>query len=220
MPEHQDRFKTPLSSADGCPPWRNIFTAQYTLPCGVNAHVQSPFWLAQGGGTGLNIPCYRLHLSAQCCLPVLGLCQVQGEGKTIMHCLPPTFSSLPCSDTGEVCLAASKTALSSNQPATTMATIISSSVIFFFSPFFDVSSWPHLFIMAKLKTLKFKWYSIYSYTLWLGLKLWHYCWSRSNPRKEKKTSNGKLMDICWLILFIYFCGGRGQPDGADNKQMR
>lgn len=28
------------------------------------------------------------------------------------------------------------------------------------------------------------------------------------------------MDICWLILFIYFCCGRGQPDGADNKQMR
>lgn len=28
------------------------------------------------------------------------------------------------------------------------------------------------------------------------------------------------MDICWLILLIYFCGGRGQPDGADNNQMR
>lgn len=52
-----------------------------------------------------------------------------------MHCLPPTFSSLPCSDTEEVCLAASETVLSSNQPATTMATIISSSVIIFFFHF-------------------------------------------------------------------------------------
>ena len=38
--------------------------------------------------------------------------------------------------------------------------------------------------------------------------------------EEGKRSNGKLMDICWLILFIYLCSGRGQPDGADNKQMR
>lgn len=38
-------------------------------------------------------------------------------------------------------------------------------------------------------------------------------------RTYKKTSNGKLMDICGLIVFIYFCSGRGQPHGAD-KQMR
>lgn len=50
-----------------------------------------------------------------------------------MHCLSSVFSSLPCSDTGEVCLAVSGTGLSSNQPATTMATIISASV---FSLFF------------------------------------------------------------------------------------
>lgn len=59
MPEHRGRFNTPLSSADGRPPWRNVFTTQHTLPCGVNAHVQPPVWLAQGGET-----CYRLHLSA------------------------------------------------------------------------------------------------------------------------------------------------------------
>lgn len=110
--------------------------------CWVNAHVQPLVWL--GGETGLNIPCYRLHLSAWCCLPVLGLIQVQGGRKTIMHCLPSSFSSLPCSDTGEVCLAFSETVLSSNQPATTMATIISSSVVFFLLLFF-LSSWPFLF---------------------------------------------------------------------------
>lgn len=112
------------------------------FPCWVNVHVQPLVWLDQGGETGLNIPCYRLHLSAQCCLPVLGLIQVQGGRKTIMHCLPSSFSSLPCSGTGEVCLAVSETVVSSNQPATTMATIISSSVIFFnFFYSFYVSSW-------------------------------------------------------------------------------
>lgn len=47
-----------------------------------------------------------------------------------MHCLPPAFSSASCSDTEEVCLAASETILSSNQRATTMVAIISLSGIF------------------------------------------------------------------------------------------
>lgn len=135
-----------------------------------------------------------------------------------MHCLPPTFSCLSCSDTEEVCLAASETVPSSNQPATTMAAIISSSAIFFFffPSLFDVSSRPFFCPEGP----KSKWYQIDSHGLLLGLKLRRYIWSGSNPRKEGgKNSNGKLMDICWFILFIYFCSGRGQPDEADNKQM-
>lgn len=52
-----------------------------------------------------------------------------------MHCLSPTFSSLSCSDTEVVCLAASETVLGSNHQATTMAAIISLSVIFLFLHF-------------------------------------------------------------------------------------
>lgn len=31
MPEHQEHFKTSLSSADGRPPWHNVFTTQHTF---------------------------------------------------------------------------------------------------------------------------------------------------------------------------------------------
>lgn len=155
-----------------CPSIRNISRLHHRQQMGVHhgvmylqhsarylaGRVCSRWFLrALGGETGLNIPCYRLHLSAQC-LPVLGLCQVQGGGKTVMHCLPPTFSSFPCSDTGEVCLAASETVLSSNQPATTIATIISSSV-FFFLFIFDVLSQPFFFFLSKWS--KSKWYAVF-----------------------------------------------------------
>lgn len=153
-----------------CPSIRNISRLHHRQQMGVHhgvmylqhsarylaGRVCSRWFLrALRGETGLNIPCYRLHLSAQC-LPELGLCQVQGGGKTVMHCLPPTFSSFPCSDTGEVCLAASETVLSSNQPATTIATIISSSVIFFFFSFLMC----HLSLFLS-KWSESKWYTVF-----------------------------------------------------------
>lgn len=111
MPEHREHLKASPSSADGRPPWRNVFTAQRVLPCWLSAHVQPLVRLAQGGETGLNTPCYRLRLSASA-EPLPGS---RGR-KTIMHCLPSSFSPLPRSDTGESCLADSGTVLSSNRP--------------------------------------------------------------------------------------------------------
>lgn len=64
MPEHREHLKTLLSSADGRPPWSNVFTKHCSLPCGSNVHVQPLVWRVHGGETGLNIPCYRQHLSA------------------------------------------------------------------------------------------------------------------------------------------------------------
>ena len=132
-----------------------------------------------------------------------------------MHCLPPTFSSPSCSDTEEVCLAASETVLSSNQPATTMATIISSSVVFLMChpgpPFF-------FFCPNGTNPNGTRYTRIVCFWGWnWGIIFGH---AVIRGRGGGGDSNGKLMDICWLILFIYFCSGRGQPHGADNKQMR
>lgn len=92
------------------------------------------------------IGCIYLH----CCLPVLGQCQVQGGEKTIMHCLSPTFSSLSCSDTEEVCLAAPETVLSSNHQATTMAAIISLSMIFLFLHFLICHPGPFFIFLIQM----------------------------------------------------------------------
>lgn len=108
---------------------RGVMHLQHSTPqlCRSTVHVQLLVWHAQRGQAGLNTPCYRLHLSALCCLPALDFCQVQGGGKkTVMHCLPPYFNSPPAWDTGEICLAAPVTILSSNQPVTAMATIVTS----------------------------------------------------------------------------------------------
>lgn len=93
MPEHQEHLKTLLSSADGRPPRRNVFTAPLPHPPTllVGRTCSSRFGTLEEGETGLNIPCYRLHLSAWCCLPELDLGQVQGGGKTVELCLPCYF---------------------------------------------------------------------------------------------------------------------------------
>lgn len=162
---------------------------QHTLPSAVNKHVQP---LVDKHVIG----CIYLH----CCLPVLGQCQVQGGEKTIMHCLSPTFSSLSCSDTEEVCLAAPETVLSSNHQATTMAAIISLSMIFLFLHFLICHPGPFFFLFYPNGP---------RYTHTVCFRGWNQgiiFGPRSNPRKDVQKNlkwqiDGHLWAYC-IYLFL------------------
>lgn len=131
--------------------------------------------LARGGGGGA---CYRPRLSAQCCLPALVLCQVRGGGgETITHCLPSAFSSLPCSDTEEVCL------LPPKQPGPPNARPRPARAIF------TGLRWGHLITVPTQSACG-------------GSRLKHDSRSRSNPRKEGNKLKWQI-DGHLLAYFIY-----------------
>lgn len=194
MPEHQEHLKTPPSSADGRPPRCNVFTARRALPRGSNP--QTPERRARGGETGLNIPCYRLHLSAECCLPALGLCQVQGGGKTVMHCLAFSFT-LCLVHTQEVCLAVSEKPSSppTSQPQQWAQSLLHQSVsLFIFSVFLAF----FLVQMVKIQMVH--------KVLFVRLKVRHYFWSCSNLRWEGGETLKWQIDGHLLAYFSYlFC---------------
>lgn len=119
-----------------------------------------------------------------CAVTVLGLCRVQGETK--MHCLLPTFSSPSCSDTEVVCLAASETILSSTMK-------LQQTWQSFYQLWFLFSDlWPSPLCVCVCGIQ------------WLTLR--HYFWSSEEVFADKNWQ----IDDCGLVLFIYFCSGRGQ----------
>lgn len=193
MPKHREHLKTPPSSADGRPPCRNVFTTRRALPrrvepCARRRRIgvlgeEKQVW------TYRVIGCVYLHsVACQC------WASARFKEEERQWCIVFPFLLARCLiQTQEVCLAVSETVFSSNQPATTIATIISSSPSFPFHFFRVILAF---FVqMVKIQmVLK---------VLFVGLNVRHYFWSRSNLRKEGGKNLKWQIDGHLLAYFSY-----------------
>lgn len=186
MLKHREHLKTPPSSADGRPPCRNVFTTRCALPCRVEPACADAGVLGEEKQvwTYRVIGCVYLHsVACQCWAPA------RFKEEERQWCIVfPFLLARSLIQTQEVCLAVSETVFSSNQPATTIATIISSSPNFPFH--FFVSSWTFL-----SRWLKSKWCSKYFLLGWnWGIIFGHaVIWERRAEKNLKWQIDGHLL---------------------------